>query len=66
MFILSLVPFLLAISFLGVKNIIIDAGGRERAVISYGLGYWMWISAPFIMIVWQHIEIKRCEILSES
>jgi hypothetical protein len=61
LFILSLVSFLLAISFLGVKSIIIDAGGRERSVISYGLGYWMWISAPFIMMVGQYIEIKRCE-----
>ncbi|MFK3662721.1 hypothetical protein ACI2I2_19770 [Scandinavium sp. NPDC088450] len=65
LFILSLVSFLLAISFLGVKSIIIDTGGRERPVISYGLGFWMWISAPFIMMVGHYIEIKRCEILSE-
>lgn len=61
LFMLSLVSFVLAISFLGVKSIIVDAGGRDRLIISYGLGYWMWISAPFIMMVGQYIDIKRCE-----
>lgn len=58
LFILSLVSFLLAISFMGVKSIIIDASGREATVISYGFGYWMWISAPFIMMAGQYVEIK--------
>lgn len=58
---LSLVSFVLAISFLGVKSIIVDAGGRDGLIISYGLGYWMWISAPFIVMVDQYIDIKRCE-----
>ncbi len=61
LFILSLVSFVLSISFLGVKSIIVDAGGRDRVIISYGLGYWMWVSAPFIMMVGQYIDIKRCE-----
>lgn len=56
LFILSL-----AISFLGVKSIVVDAGGRDRLIISYGLGYWMWVSAPFIMMVGQYIDIKRRE-----
>lgn len=66
LFILSLVSFLLAVSFLGVKSIIIDAGGREKSLISYGLGYWMWVSSPFIMMLSQYIEIKRCEKLKKS
>lgn len=37
LFILSLVSFVLAISFLGVKSIIVDAGGRDRLIISYEL-----------------------------
>lgn len=53
--------FFLAISFLGVKSIIVDAKGRDGLIISYGLGYWMWASAPFIMMVGQYIDIKRCE-----
>lgn len=66
LFMLSLVSFVLAISFLGVKSIIVDAGGRDRLIISYGLGYWMWVSAPFIMIVGQYIDIKRCERFKNS
>jgi len=61
LFILSLVSFVLAISFLGVKSIVVDAGGRDRLIISYGLGHWMWVSAPFIMMVGQYIDIKRRE-----
>lgn len=66
LFILSLVSFVLAISFLGLKSIIVDAGGRDRLIISYGLGYWMWVSAPFIMMVGQYIDIKRCERFKSS
>lgn len=57
--ILSLTSFLLAISFLGVKTIVITSGGQERLVISYGVGYWMWASAPFIMMTGLLIEIKK-------
>lgn len=66
LFILPLVSFVLAISFLGLKSIILDAGGRDRLIISYGLGYWMWVSAPFIMMVGQYIDIKRCERFKSS
>lgn len=66
LFILFLLSFVLAISFLGVKNIIVNAGGRDRLIISYGLGYWMWVSAPFIVMVGQYIDIKRCERFKNS
>lgn len=61
LFILSLVSFVLAISFSGVKSLIVDAGDRDKLIISYGLGYWVWASDPFIMMVGQYIDIKRCE-----
>lgn len=58
--------FVLAISLLGVKKIIVDAGGCDRLIISYGLGYWMWVAAPFILMVGQYIDIKRCERFKKS
>jgi len=46
------------ISFLGVKAIVVDSGGPERLVISYGIGYWMWVSATFLMMMGLPIEMN--------
>lgn len=58
-FILSLISFLLAISFLCVKAIVVDSDGLERLVIYCGIGYWMWVSAPFLIMKGLQVEIKK-------
>lgn len=48
----------LSLSFLGAKTIVVDSGWLERLVVSYDLGYWMWVSATFLMMMGLPIEMK--------
>ena len=39
------------LSFLLVDQIIDNEGGTTARVISYSLGYWIWVLSSFIMLV---------------
>ena len=60
--ILSIIAFILMLSFLLVDEIIDNEGGTTAKVISYGLGYWLWVLSSLIMIAGNLIfkkEIKN-------
>lgn len=47
--ILSALATLLALSFLCFNKIIADEAGNYKEIISYGLGYWLWVSSAALM-----------------
>ena len=49
-FILSIVAFVLMLSFLFVNEIIVNDGSTTSIVNFYGLGYWLWVLSSLIMI----------------
>jgi len=42
---LSLAAFVLAISFLFRREIVMDASGTLHLITGYGVGYWIWLSS---------------------
>lgn len=58
-FILSILAFVLMLSFLLVDEIIENEGGTTSKVVFYGLGYWLWVLSSFIMLVGNLIFKKR-------
>jgi hypothetical protein len=49
--ILSLFAVLLALSFLLFKRIISDEAGNYSQIVSYQLGYWLWLSSSAVMFL---------------
>ena len=58
-FILSILAFLIMLSFLFVDEIIINDGSTKSTVVFYGLGYWMWLLSSFIMLIGNLIIYKK-------
>lgn len=58
-FILSIIGFLLMISFLFVDEIINNEAGTKSKVVFYGLGYWLWALSSFIMVIGNIIVRKK-------
>jgi hypothetical protein len=62
----SIFAMLLSASFLHFKKIISDEGGNYKQIISYQLGYWLWLASILTMVinnciryVRQHNEISK-------
>tara|TARA_R110001606_G_scaffold379260_1_gene539218 strand:+ start:1426 stop:1869 length:444 start_codon:yes stop_codon:yes gene_type:complete len=49
--ILSIIAFILMLSFLLVDEIISNEAGTKSKVVFYGLGYWLWVLSSFMMIL---------------
>jgi len=49
--ILSLIAFCLAISFTQINEIIKNEAGHTGQITGYLTGYWLWISAIFVLLV---------------
>lgn len=47
----SLLASLLALSFLFFKEIMDNEGGYASSIISYKLGYWLWLSSCLTMLI---------------
>ncbi|MFQ3297850.1 MAG: hypothetical protein ACI921_001843 [Polaribacter sp.] len=58
-FILSIVAFILMLSFLLVDEIISNEAGTKSKVVFYGLGYWFWLFSSFIMLIGNSIHWKK-------
>ncbi|MFN0728246.1 hypothetical protein [Polaribacter gochangensis] len=58
-FILSVVGFLLMLSFLFVDEIINSEAGTKSKVVFYGLGYWLWVLSSFIMVIGNLLVWKK-------
>jgi hypothetical protein len=58
-FILSIVAFILMLSFLLVDEIITNEAGTKSKVVSYELGYWLWLLSSFIMLIGNSINWKK-------
>ena len=65
-FILSIIAFILMLSFLFVNEIIVNDGSTTSKVNFYGLGYWLWVLSSFIMIVGNIIFKKRDKKLNHT
>lgn len=65
-FILSIIAFVLMLSFLFVDEIVVNDGSTTSKVIFYGLGYWLWVLSSFIILVGNLILKKRTLELNES
>lgn len=48
---LSIIAFMLMLSFLLVDEIIDNEGGTNAKVLSYQLGYWLWLMSSFIILI---------------
>jgi hypothetical protein len=49
-FVLSLIGFILALPFLQIDEIVKDEAGNTGLITSYLLGYWLWLSASFLLV----------------
>jgi hypothetical protein len=58
-FILSIAAFVLMLSFLWVDEIIDNDGTTTTKVVSYGLGYWLWVLSSFSMIIGNFLKQKK-------
>ncbi|MCO4292745.1 hypothetical protein NF867_07715 [Solitalea sp. MAHUQ-68] len=47
----SLLAVLISLSFLLFKRIISDEAGNYKEIISYRLGYWLWVASSSIMFI---------------
>jgi hypothetical protein len=47
----SVISVALMLSFLFFKQIILDEAGNYSAIVSYKLGYWLWLLSRGIMLV---------------
>ena len=55
----SLAACIFSISFLLFKRVLIDEAGSYSKIISYGSGYWLWISSMLIPFFGCLLEYKR-------
>ena len=44
----SILAILLALSFLMLKEVVANEAGLSRTIVSYGNGYWLWLSSLVI------------------
>jgi hypothetical protein len=49
--ILNCITFILMLSFLLVDEIIDNEGGSKAIIISYNLGYWLWLLSSFTLLL---------------
>lgn len=59
---LSLITFILSLSYLSVSTITVNEGGGKAAITSYGLGYYLWLASSislFIGSLWTIISNRR-------
>jgi hypothetical protein len=47
------------LSFLLVDEIITNEAGTKSKVVSYELGYWLWLLSSFIMLIGNSINWKK-------
>jgi hypothetical protein len=47
----SIVAFLMALSFMFFDKIIANEGGSFEKIVSYKLGYWLWLSGIGVMVI---------------
>ena len=57
--ILSLIAFLLMLSFLLVDEIINNEAGTKSEVVFYCAGYWLWLFSSFILLIGNFINWKK-------
>lgn len=50
-FIFSVVSLIIMLSFLLFDEIMVNESGALSRITSYGLGYWLWVSSAFIMVI---------------
>jgi len=48
---LALLALVLMLSFLLNKRIIFNEAGSESGISGYGLGYWLWVSSAFVVVL---------------
>lgn len=58
-FILSSLALILMLSFLLVDEIKVNDGSTTSIIISYGLGYWLWVLSSFIMALGNLFIMRR-------
>ncbi len=58
-FILSVIAFILMISFLLVDEIISNEAGTKSKVVFYGLGYWLWVLSSLVMFLGNFSNLKK-------
>jgi hypothetical protein len=47
----SLFALMLSLSFLLFKNVVSDEGGNYSSIVSYQLGYWLWVTSSSMMFI---------------
>jgi hypothetical protein len=57
--ILSILSLLFMLSFLLVDEIISNEAGMKSKVVSYGLGYWLWVMSAIFIIIGNLAQRKR-------
>jgi hypothetical protein len=55
---LSLVAFLICLSFLGFDKMMVDEGGNFSRITGYEAGYWIWTSSAFVLFVGNIIRMR--------
>lgn len=50
-FVVSLIAYVLSLTFLFATEVAIDEAGTPRQIKSLELGYWLWLSSSFIILI---------------
>jgi len=47
----SMIAAMLATAFLALARIHVDDGAYTKEITGYGLGYWLWMLSPWIIVI---------------
>lgn len=59
----SLAAFVFGLSFLAFKRMMVNEGGSFEDIISYRLGYWLWLSSSTAMLLGNMLVYKQQSIV---
>jgi hypothetical protein len=48
--IISVATLLIMLSFLAFEKVLINESGSKSLIVSYGIGYWLWVMSDAIMV----------------
>lgn len=57
--IFSAISLIISLSFLCWNKIIVSESGRIATIIEYNFGYWIWISAILLLVIYNIVKLSK-------
>jgi Flp pilus assembly protein TadB len=58
---ISIAAAIVSLSFLFFKQIMVNEAGNYSKIISYNLGYWLWVLSAVIMLIGNLVSMNMVE-----